>query len=264
MKFKFTLLLFMSYLGAQAQITGTVTDENKTPLPFVNIYVQGSYNGTTTNDDGIYELNLNKTGNYTIVFQFLGFKTQKNEININEFPIELNVVLQEDALALEEVKISTKDNPAHRIIRASIAEKDNNYKKTTDFTADFYSRGIYRIKDAPEKILGFELGDMGGGLDSTRSGVLYLSETISKITKSEKDFKENILASKVSGDDNGFSFNQASEVNFNLYTNLIELGPDNIVSPIATYAFNYYRCTLLNSYYEGEFLINKSRTQKTY
>ncbi len=261
MKFQITLLFFLSYFFAQAQITGTVVDENNMPLPFVNIYVQGSYNGTTTNDDGIYELNIGKIGNYTIVFQFLGFKTLKKEVNITTFPFQLNAVLFEDALALEEVEISTKDNPAHRIIRAAIAEKDKNYKKTTDFTADFYSRGIYRIKNAPEKILGFDLGDLGGGLDSTRSGVLYLSETISKITKSEKEFKENILASKVSGDDNGFSFNQASEVNFNLYTNLIELGPDNIVSPIATYAFNYYKYTLHNSYYEDEFLINKIKVE---
>ncbi|MBJ2174306.1 carboxypeptidase-like regulatory domain-containing protein [Aureibaculum sp. A20] len=256
MNIKISLLLFISCSIAQAQITGTVTDENNTALPFVNIYLQGSYNGTTSNDDGIYQLDINKTGNYTIIFQYLGFKTLKKEVNITALPFELNIVLKEDALALDEVQISTKDNPAHRIIRAAIAEKDKNLKKTSNFTADFYSRGIYRIKDAPEKIMGFELGDLGGGLDSTRSGVVYLSETISKITKSEKEFKENILASKVSGDDSGFSFNQASEVNFNVYTNLINLG-ENIVSPIANYAFNYYKYTLVNSYYEGEFLINK-------
>lgn len=260
MKYKITSLLLLTYLFTQAQITGTVTDENNTPLPFVNIYVEGSYNGTTTNDDGVYELNTSKTGNYIVIFQFLGFKTLKKQVDIAAFPFRLDIILKEDAMALEEVQISTKDNPAHRIIRAAIAEKDKNFEKTADFTADFYSRGIYRIKDAPEKILGFELGDMGGGLDSTRSGVLYLSETISKITKSKKEFKEKILASKVSGDDNGFSFNQASEVNFNLYGNLIELG-ENIVSPIATYAFNYYKYTLINSYYEGPFLINKIKVE---
>jgi len=260
MKFKTTLLFFTIFSFSQAQITGNITDQNNNPLPFVNIYIQDSYNGTTSNDDGIYELSIGKTGTYTIIFQYLGFKTLKKKVNITELPFQLNAVLVEDALALEEVKISTKDNPAHRIIRAAIAEKDKNYRKTADFTADFYSRGIYRIKDAPEKILGFDLGDMGGGLDSTRSGVLYLSETISNITKSEKEFKEKILASKVSGDDNGFSFNQASEVNFNLYTNLVELG-ENIVSPIANYAFNYYKYTLVNSYYEGEFLINKIKVE---
>ncbi|RPD96416.1 carboxypeptidase-like regulatory domain-containing protein [Aureibaculum marinum] len=261
MKFKITLFFFISYSFSQAQITGNVKDEDNTPLPFVNIYIEGSYNGTTSNDNGIYNLNVTTLGKHTIIFQYLGFKTLKKEVNIKAFPFQLNVVLKEDALALEEVKLSTKDNPAHRIIKAAIASKDKNFKKTAEFTADFYSRGIYRIKNAPEKIMGFELGDLGGGLDSTRSGVLYLSETISKITKSEKEFKEKILASKVSGDDNGFSFNQASEVNFNLYTNLINLGPDNIVSPIATYAFNYYKYTLVNSYYEGEFLINKIKVE---
>ena len=77
MNIKISLLLFISCSISQAQITGTVTDENNTPLPFVNIYLQGSYNGTTSNDDGIYQLDINKTGNYTIIFQYLGFKTLK-------------------------------------------------------------------------------------------------------------------------------------------------------------------------------------------
>ncbi len=256
MQLKITLLLFCITVFSQAQITGVITDMNNESLPFVNIYLDGSYKGTTSNDEGVYELNINKIGAYTVVFQYLGFKTVKKKVNITIFPYKLNVTLLEDALALEEVIVSSKENPAHRIIKEAIANRDKNLQKTSNFTADFYSRGIFRIKDAPEKILGFELGDLGGGLDSTRSGVLYLSETISKITKNKKEFKEKIIASKVSGDDNGFSFNQATDVNFTVYKNLINLG-ENIVSPIANYAFNYYKYTLINSYYEGENLINK-------
>lgn len=251
-------LLFNAY--AFSQVNGNITDVDGKPLAFVNIYVENTYNGTTTNDSGYYELPLTETGTYTIVYKYLGFKTDKKTVNITAFPHKIDVVLKEDALALEEVTISTKENPAHRIIKAAIAHRKENFEKTDDFTADFYSRGIFRIKNAPEKIMGFDLGDLGGGLDSTRSGVVYLSETISEIAKNGNDFKEKILASKVSGNDNGFSFNMASEVNFNLYKNLVELG-DNIVSPIANYAFNYYKYTLLNSYYEDGFLINKIRVE---
>jgi len=256
MKFKVTLIFFCITVFSQAQITGVITDKNNESLPFVNIYFDGSNKGTTSNDEGVYELYIDKKGEYTIVFQYLGFKTVKKQINITSFPYKLNVTLLEDALALEEVTISSKENPAHRIIKEAIENRDKNLQKTSNFIADFYSRGIFRIKDAPEKILGFELGDLGGGLDSTRSGVIYLSETISKITKNKKEFKEKIIASKVSGDDNGFSFNQATDVNFTVYKNLINLG-ENIVSPIANYAFNYYKYTLVNSYYEGDNLINK-------
>ncbi len=256
MRNKITLFLFFITTFLNAQITGLITDKNSEPLPFVSIYIKGTYIGTTTNNEGNYTLNLKETGNYTLIFQYLGYKTVKKEITISSFPYNLNVTLSEDAVALNEVVVSSKENPANKIIRSAIANRKVNLLKTADFTADFYSRGIYRIKNAPEKILGFELGDLGGGLDSTRSGVVYLSETISKITKSPKKFKEKIIASKVSGDDNGFSFNQASQVNFNFYKNLVELG-ENIISPIASYAFTYYKYNLENSYYQDKHLINK-------
>lgn len=253
---KITLLLLMTTALIQAQIKGLVTDKNKQILPFVNIYVQDTYIGTTTNDEGKYELNISKTGNYTIIFQYLGYKTVKKTVSILTFPYLLDVTLLEDEVALAEVEINSKENLANEIIRKTIKNREANLLKTMNFTADFYSRGIYRIKNAPKKILGQELGDMGGGLDSTRSGVIYLSETISKITKNPKNFNEHIIASKVSGNDNGFSFNQASGVNFNFYKNIVELG-DNLISPISSTAFNYYSYKLINSFYEDKHLINK-------
>lgn len=57
---------------------------------------------------------------------------------------------------------------------------------TDKFTADFYSRGIFRIKDAPKKILGQKV-DEDGILDSTGTGIMYLSETVSKITFQKPD-----------------------------------------------------------------------------
>ena len=39
----------------------------------------------------------------------------------------------------------------------------------------------FKAKDIPKKFMGVEIGDIEGSLDSTRSGVIYLSETVSKI-----------------------------------------------------------------------------------
>jgi len=144
------------------------------------------------------------------------------------------------------------------IIRNTIAKRKQFLEKINAFKADFYSRGLIRIKDAPKKILGQELGDLGGGLDSTRSGIIYLSETISKIEYQSPDkLKEKIIASKVSGDNNGFSFNNASDVDYNFYNNTVELG-NQIVSPIADFAFNYYRYKLEGVFYDEKGnLINK-------
>ena len=83
---------------------------------------------------------------------------------------------------------------------------------------------MFKIKNAPKKILGQTLGDLGGGLDSTRSGIIYLSETISEISRQKpSNFKEKIIASKVSGMDNGISFNRAADVDFDFYKNTFEI-----------------------------------------
>ena len=163
-----------------------------------------------------------------------------------------------EEISLNEVVINAEDNPANNIIRQAIAKRKENLEKIQSYKADFYSRGLIRIKDAPEKVLGQDVGDLGGGLDSTRSGVIYLSETISKLEFLRPNkLKEKILASKVSGDDNGFSFNNAIDVEFELYNNTIELG-NQIISPIANNAFGYYRYTLEGVFYDDRGnLINK-------
>jgi hypothetical protein len=66
-----------------SQITGTVTDTKKEPLPFVNIYIDNTYIGTTSNEEGKYELNVNTKKEYTIVFKYLGYKTIKKQSNQN-------------------------------------------------------------------------------------------------------------------------------------------------------------------------------------
>ena len=257
-KITFLLFLFVSTTFF-AQVKGKITDVNKNPLPFVGVFLNKTITGTTSNDNGDYVLSLKKKGKYIIVFQFLGFKTVKKEVNITSFPFELNVILEEESVQLSGISISTKDNPANEIIRNVIANKDKNTDKFAQYTASFYSRGLYRIKDAPEKFLGQTMGDFGGGLDSTRSGIIYLSETVSdiKFQKKPKKFKENIIASKVSGRDNGISFNRAEDANINFYDNSVEFGND-LVSPISSNAFSYYKFKLEGTFYdENKKLINK-------
>ena len=257
---KFTTLLFLLVsITVFSQIKGKVINTKGKALPFVSIYLENTLTGTTTNDDGFYELPIKNTGNYTVIFQFLGYKTAKKSINIDAFPFELNVKLTSEEVVLDEVLISSKENPANRIIRNVIKSKEKNTEKWKNYTANFYSRGLFKIKDAPKKFLGRELGDFGGGLDSTRSGIIYLSETVSniKFQKNPKEFKEHIVASKVSGRDNGISFNQARDVNFNLYKNQVPVVDAELFSPISDYAFSYYKYKLEGSFYENDKLINK-------
>ncbi|MEN8887155.1 MAG: DUF5686 family protein, partial [Winogradskyella sp.] len=235
-------LLFIAFSTfASAQIIGTITDQKNEPLPFVNILVENTYKGTTSNNDGYYELNVTEVKTYNLVYTFLGYKTVKKQVQIDTFPFELNITLEEESVSLDEVVINSEENPADAIIRQAIAKRKENLEKINSFKADFYSRGLIKIVDAPEKILGQDVGDLGGNLDSTRTGIIYLSETISKIQYLRPDkLKEKITASKVSGDSNGFSFNNAIDVDYNVYNNTSPFG-NEIISPIANNAFGYYR-----------------------
>ncbi len=252
------LLLFLAFsVFTFAQIKGTVTDDKGVPLASVSILVENTYNGTSSNEKGNYELNVKTTGTHRLIFQCLGFKTQKITVVAQSFPLVQNVKLIEENLSLSEVVINTKENPANGVIRHAIASKKDNSEKTARYKADFYSRGIFRIKDVPKKIFGQET-DPEHDLDSTGSGIIYLSETVSKIIFEKPDnLKERITASKVSGNNNGFSYNTARMSKFDFYDNTIKLGM-NLISPIADNAFGYYKFKLQGTFQdENNQMINK-------
>jgi hypothetical protein len=257
-KFPLFFIFLLLSPALLAQIKGTVTDEDNQPLPYVNIYTADGTRGTTTNEEGDYELKLSNPGTYDLVFQFLGFETLRKKVDIQNFPYQLNVSLKAETTSLDEVTVNSGENPANKIMRNAIAARQANLARIKEYTADYYSRGLWRMENVPERILGQEIGDLGGNLDSTRSGIIYLSETISEIAfRAPDSFKEKIIASKVSGNDNGFSLNSAQESNFSFYNNTIDLNA-KIVSPVADYAFNYYNYKLEGAFYDDSGnLINK-------
>lgn len=252
-----TLTLFFTLISF-AQIKGTVKDENGKPLPYVNIYIENTYIGTTSNELGKYELNSKDQKNIHLIFQHLGFKTQKHWVTCTQVPYQLDITLLEENYELKELVINTSENPTNEIIKNAIVARKKNAAKTDKFEADFYSRGVFKAKNIPKKFMGIEIGDFDGNLDSTRSGIIYQSETVSKI-KFEKpnNLKEEIIASKIAGNDNGFSYNTALNTNYDFYENYVNFGI-NMVSPIATNAFNYYKYKLESTFIDANNqLINK-------
>lgn len=254
MKQLYTAALFFIcvFSFAQIKISGIVTDAKGNPLPFVSVFIENSYNGTTTNEQGQYELTSRIPTKHIVVFQYLGYKTKKVKFVFENFPQKLDVQLEDENITLNEVVVNKKDNPANEVIRNAIAAKKENSETTAKYTADFYSRGIFRIKDAPKAILGQKFDYFDEVLDSTRSGILYLSETVSKISYQKPDkLKETIVASKVSGNDNGFSFNNAASANFDFYENYLPFQA-NVISPIADNAFNYYKYKLEGTFFDKD------------
>ncbi|MGB5943704.1 MAG: SusC/RagA family TonB-linked outer membrane protein [Leeuwenhoekiella sp.] len=97
------LLLFVQLAVAQQKtITGTVTGPNSTPLPGVNVTIEGTNRGTQTDFDGNYSIRA--TPDDQIVFSYVGFLSQ-------DFPVGsqtiINVVLQQDVADLEEVVVTS-------------------------------------------------------------------------------------------------------------------------------------------------------------
>ena len=91
----------LSFGLAKAQeVSGTVSDANG-PLPGASVVVKGTTNGTQTDFDGNYTLN-NVESDATLVISYIGYSTQEVAVNGRT---TINVVLEEDAQALDEVVI---------------------------------------------------------------------------------------------------------------------------------------------------------------
>lgn len=251
------LLMFISFT-CQAQIRGKITGADGQPIPYVSITVENTYTGTSANEQGQYDLAIKAPGKYILLFQSLGYKTKRLTVNAPTLPHTINVVLEDESYTIDEVVVSNQDNPANAIMRQAIAAKKINSARTGRFEADFYSKGIFRVKDLPKKIMGMKVDAPEGMVDSTGSGIIYLSETVSKITfEQPNNLKERIIASKISGNDKGFSYNTAMSTNYNFYENYVTFGV-NMISPLANNAFNYYKFKLEGSFYDDNNIqINK-------
>ncbi len=95
------LLLLTCGFSFSQSISGTVTDEQQTPLPGVSITVDGTRTGTTTDFDGKYTIQAEAGA--VLVFTYLGMKTQTKTVGSSGV---LDVTLQEDAQSLDEVVVT--------------------------------------------------------------------------------------------------------------------------------------------------------------
>ena len=106
MKRKLKLFLALFFIGAgavmaQAQVRGTVTDENGEPVIGASVVVKGTTVGTVTDMDGKFALPEVPSSAKTLMISYIGMVTQEVAIAPN-----LQVVLKGDTRALEEVVVT--------------------------------------------------------------------------------------------------------------------------------------------------------------
>ena len=87
--------------SAITKITGTVTDSLGQPLPLVSVQVKDSRNATTTNQEGVFELNTG--ANATLVFSYVGFTSK--QINLNG-KTNIDVQLRQTSNSLGDVVVT--------------------------------------------------------------------------------------------------------------------------------------------------------------
>ena len=95
------VLLFPFSILAQSTLSGTVLDKSSSqPIPGVNVVVEGTQNGTATDFDGNFNLNVKKGDK--IVFSYIGFK---NYTLIYDTQKDISISLEADSAQLDEVVV---------------------------------------------------------------------------------------------------------------------------------------------------------------
>lgn len=106
------------------KISGKVTDSRGEPLPGVTIVLKGTDFGVATDIDGKYELPIQKNLAGTLVFSFVGMKTQEVVINGRT---EINVTMEEEAAEMDEVVVTgifTKARESYTGAVTTITDKE--------------------------------------------------------------------------------------------------------------------------------------------
>lgn len=107
------------------KISGIVKDVNGEPIIGANVKIEGSSNGTITDIDGNFSLNVPEDG--ILLISFIGYLTEKLPVGTTN---DFNVVLREDAQALDEVVVIGYGTANRQAITGSVAKaKLDTYKK---------------------------------------------------------------------------------------------------------------------------------------
>ncbi len=142
-------LLFMVFgtasLMAQTTISGKVTDgTTKEKLAGVNVVVKGKVIGTISDVKGEFNLKVNQAPPLTLVFSFIGFRTQELEIK-DANTTGLEITLEEESLLGQEVVVSAS-RAEENVLKSPVSiEKMDLLAIKNTAAASFYD-GLANLK----------------------------------------------------------------------------------------------------------------------
>jgi outer membrane receptor for ferrienterochelin and colicins len=107
------LLLSSAFMMGQT-ISGKITTENGDEIRYANVYLKKTKIGTSSDENGFYELNKIPKDSYTLIISSIGYKTKSIKITItNDQRITRNITLLEDN-SLDEIVVSGTLRPVSK------------------------------------------------------------------------------------------------------------------------------------------------------
>ena len=234
-------------------LNGKVVDAKGDPIPYANVFIEGTSNGTVTNTNGDFYVELKQGQQPVLVIQSIGYNRIKYPIGpktrINEIKITLTSQLQE----IQEVYVSAKaKNLGTEIIRKANKRRTHYDKMFDNYSVDVYLKGATRLDSIPKKLPKFiKVSDLP---DSNDLGLMELTESVASYHfKRPDDYKEEMKSSRIAGVKQGVSYNRVNEVKLNFYANGVNLDrytEHNFVSPIADGGILLYKYRLESTFFE--------------
>lgn len=241
------------------KVSGKVVDANtREPLPFVNVILKGTRAGATTDLDGYYSITTTTPGD-SLVISYIGYNRVARAIK-KGVEQEVNIGLTQ-GIELMVVEVNPGENPAHRILRKIIANKDkNNGERLTAYEYEVYNKIEFDINnindDFKNKKLLQPFSFIFDNIDSSNIKEkpylpVFMTESLSDYyyRKNPKVHNEVIKASKVAGVENASVSQFMGDMyqKFNIYDNTLIVFGKNFVSPISDNALFYYKFYLIDS-----------------
>lgn len=241
------LLLTIFYLlvsfHSQAQfVAGKIINEKNEPVPFATIFVSETKEGTISNSEGNYLIQL-ANGTYHLTIRSLGYQQVIQKINVNADSIDLDIKLQLQPFEIKEVKVFPgKEDPAWFIMRKAISKAPYYRTKIKRYEADMYIKSNFAFSSIP-KLYQNKIEVEGRKLkELIKENVTYIIESQNKITFTYPNKYEQKVISKKSSL-TGFDEPPVLEL---ISASFYDERPNQIISPLSSLAIKHY-----NFRYEG-------------
>ena len=254
------LVLATSTLLSQEQLyQGTVLDENNLPLVFASVQVANTTRGVFTDLDGHFSLEA--APGERIVISYVAYEQQDLLLSEEQ---KLRIQLTPTGLLLEEVVVRPKENPAWRIIRRALANKDlHDPAQLPGYTYDAYHKTVLSVdslnyatpqkKTRPNTPAREKRAAARAAYEAKikRRQDLFLNEMHMWVTETRsrhlfrapRQFKETILATQSSlPNDFTGGINPINFQPFGFYQEVIrmEITDQNYVNPLSEGTFRHY------------------------